>query len=88
MHGSELRSGGGFRTWIRVRQETTQAQNDLLQAQRRRPVVLEDVEADRARVGDVAVVDLGLELESRGGEGVVGRELDVDLSKGAHIGDS
>lgn len=47
---------------VGVRQQAAEAQHDLLQRQRRRPRVLEDVEADGARLGNVAVIDLGREL--------------------------
>lgn len=56
---------------VGVGQQRADREQHLGDRQRRRPLVLEDVEADRALRVDVGVVDLGLEGDLRRLEGVV-----------------
>ncbi len=41
----------------------------------RAPIVLEDVKTDAALIVDIAVVDLGLKVDARGLEGVIGGKV-------------
>ena len=62
---------------VRVRQQRADREEDLRDGERGRPLVLEDVEADRAVPVDVRVVNLGRERHLGRLERVVGREVDV-----------
>ena len=62
---------------VRIRQQRTDRKEHLRDGQGGRPLVLEDVQTDRAVGVDVRVVDFRRELHLRGLEGVVLRELDV-----------
>jgi len=50
------------------------------------PLILQDVETDRAVGVDVRMVDFGNEIALRRSEGVVGREMDVEEENAASIG--
>jgi len=62
---------------VGVVEQGAQGDEDLGDGEGRRPLILEDVEADGAIGVDVGVVDPGGEVELGGLEGVIGGEMDV-----------
>mmetsp|Transcript_50040 Transcript_50040/g.154611 ORF Transcript_50040/g.154611 Transcript_50040/m.154611 type:complete len:225 (-) Transcript_50040:18-692(-) len=70
---------------VRVRQQRAHRQQHLADRQRRRPLVLQDVQADAAVGVDVRVEDLRRELQARRLERVVGREVDVEEEEPARV---
>jgi len=65
-------------TWITVCEQGANWQQDLWYGQRRRPVVLEYVQADDALAVDVAVIDARAERDFGRLEGVLRREVYVE----------
>ena len=65
------------RVWIG--EECEDAEEKFVDGQDRRPLPLQKVETDGARLGNIAVVDLRLELHARRFEGKGLREEDVQL---------
>ena len=55
-----LRASSASHTWIAVGEEGADGEEHFRYGQRRRPVVLQDVQADDALAVDVAVVDTRL----------------------------
>jgi len=70
---------------VAVRQEGADREQHLRDGEGRRPLVLEDVEADDPLGVDVAVVDPGAELDLGGLEGVLGGEVDVQEEDSAFV---
>ena len=68
-------SGSSDASWIS--QQRADAEQHLADSERRRPLRIQDVEADAATPVDVAVIDFGGEFHFRRLEGVFAGELDV-----------
>jgi hypothetical protein len=64
---------------IRITEERTNAQKDLAHRESRRPILLENIEADDTGTVDIRVVDLGRECTSGRLEWVIHREEDLKL---------
>lgn len=62
---------------IRVREQRADAEEDLRYGESRRPLLLQNVEADGSLIVHVRVVDLGLKGNLRRLERVVRREVDL-----------
>lgn len=63
--------------WVAVCQKRTNGEQHLRDGQCRRPVVLEDVQADHALAVDIAVIYPRSECDLRGFERILGREVNV-----------
>ena len=63
--------------WVGVGQQRADREEHLGDGEGGRPLVFEDVEADRSIAVDVHVINFRRERNLRGLEGVVGREVDV-----------
>ena len=63
--------------WVGVSQERADGEEHLGDGESGRPLVFEDVEADRSIAVDVHVINFRRERNLRRLEGVVGREVDV-----------
>lgn len=64
---------------IRICEETADGEKNLADGESRTPVVLQDVQTDASLVIDVAVIDLGEELDPRWLERIILREFDVQF---------
>mmetsp|Transcript_3472 Transcript_3472/g.10653 ORF Transcript_3472/g.10653 Transcript_3472/m.10653 type:complete len:236 (-) Transcript_3472:41-748(-) len=71
---------------VGVRQQRTDRQQDLADRQRRRPLVLQDVQTNAAVRVDVTVVNSRRERDLGGFEGVVGGEVYVQKEDPARVG--
>jgi len=81
---SDLRDEGVV--GVGVRKKGANREQHLSNSKGGRPLILEDVQADAAVGVDVWVVDLRCELEPRGLEGVVLREVDPQLKHAPCVG--
>ena len=63
--------------WVGVSQERADGEEHLGDGECGRPLVFEDVEADRSIAVDVHVINFRRERNLRRLEGIVGREVDV-----------
>ena len=71
---------------VSVTQKRADRQQHLRDGQRGGPLVLKDVEANRAVAIDVAVVNFGRKGHLGGLEGIVGREMDVQEEHSLVVG--
>jgi hypothetical protein len=72
--------------WIRVREQRANGEEQLGDSQSRRPVILEDIEADSSFIIDIAVIDLGGELNLWWLEWVILWELELKEKHSSFIG--
>ena len=72
--------------WVGVSQQRADGEKHLRNGESGRPLVLEDVQADRTVAVDVHMVDLRGESDLGRLEGVVGREVDVQEEDALVVG--
>lgn len=71
---------------VRLAQQALKTDQDRPDVQHRRPLVLEDVQADPSLEVEVGVVDRGAEVDLRRHKGVSGGELEGKLEGEAGVG--